>query len=116
MVGGRYLGGVGWPALTLALLLHLAKRAARARAWQGIVHAAHPDEHLQYRQALTTCFAAVAVSSLSPVRGGELVRLALVKRVLPSAPLATLGATVVAEAAADLVVGVPLVAAASPSV
>jgi hypothetical protein len=50
MVGGRYLGGVGWPALALALLLHLTKRAARARAWQGIVHAAHSDEHLHYRQ------------------------------------------------------------------
>jgi hypothetical protein len=109
---GRHLAGVGWPALGVALGLHLARRAARARAWQNLVHGACPDERLPYGVALASCFAALGLAALSPVRGAELVRVALVKRWLRGASTITLAGTLAAEAVVDAPFAAAVLAAA----
>jgi hypothetical protein len=110
----RHLSHVEWPALTAAVGLHLGKRAARARAWQLLVRAAHPAEPLSYRAALVACMSALGVSSVLPVRGAELLRIALVRPRLPGASAATIAATLAAEAVLDgALAAVVLLAAAS---
>jgi hypothetical protein len=105
---GHQLAGVWWPGLALGVALHLGKRAARARAWQNIVRAAHPEASLQYPVALGACLAAVGVSAVAPIRGGELLRVMLVRWRLPGTSVATLTATLAAESVLDVVVAAGL--------
>jgi hypothetical protein len=108
----RHLEQVEWPALSIALALHLAKRAARARAWQNVVCAAYPRARLPYLPALGACVAAVGVSAVAPVRGCEALRVVLVKPRIEGSSYPTLTATLVVEAAVDVVISGTLAAVA----
>jgi hypothetical protein len=99
-------------AVSLALAFHIARRAARARAWQNTVLAAYPGARLSYPAALTASLAALGFSSLSPVRGSEVVRVALIRPRVPDASWTTLGSTLVVESVIDAVVAAGLCVAA----
>jgi uncharacterized protein (TIRG00374 family) len=95
---------VGWTALGLALLCHAIKLLFRARAWQNIVRASYPETRLKYRSALGAYVAGVGVNSILPARGGDVIKLYLVKRRMEEATYPTLGATLVVETLFDFVV------------
>jgi uncharacterized membrane protein YbhN (UPF0104 family) len=95
---------VQWEALGLALACHAIKLLFRARAWQNIVRASYPEERLKYRTALGAYTAGVGVNSIAPARGGDLIKLYLVKHRMPEAKYPTLAATLVVETMFDFVV------------
>ena len=66
-------------ALGLSLLCHVLKLLFRARAWQNIVRGAYPESRLRYPSAFGAYVAGVGVNSIAPARGGDLVKLYLVK-------------------------------------
>lgn len=43
------LPAVAWPPLALALVLHVARTAARSRAWRNVLAAAYPGEDVRWR-------------------------------------------------------------------
>jgi hypothetical protein len=100
----HHLAVVRWDALALALACHVAKLFLRARAWQNIVRAAYPAERLRYRSALGAYAAGVGVNSIAPARGGDLIKLYLVKHRMRDATYPTLAATLVVETIFDFVV------------
>ena len=100
----HHLAEVKWSALGLALACHVIKLLFRARAWQNIVRASYPDGKLKYRTALGAYVAGVGVNSIAPARGGDLIKLYLVKHRMEEARYPTLGATLAVETLFDFFV------------
>jgi uncharacterized membrane protein YbhN (UPF0104 family) len=100
----EHLADVRWEALGLALACHVVKLLFRARAWQNIVKAAYPQTRLRYRSALGAYVAGVGVNSIAPARGGDLVKLYLVKHRAEEARYPTLASTLVVETIFDFFV------------
>ncbi len=99
-----HLADVRWEALGLALACHVAKLLFRSRAWQNILRASFPGNRLRYRSALGAYVAGVGVNSIVPARGGDLVKLYLVRHRMHEANYPTLGATLAVETMFDFVV------------
>ena len=100
----HHLADVSWGALGLALLCHVIKLLFRARAWQNIINASYPKNTLKFRAAAGAYIAGVGVNSIAPARGGDLVKLYLVKHRVEKATYPTLASTLVVETIFDFVV------------
>jgi uncharacterized membrane protein YbhN (UPF0104 family) len=99
-----HLRQVRWDALAIGVGFHLLKLMLRGRAWQNILRAAYPEDRLKYRSALGAYVAGVGVNSVTPARGGDLVKLYLVKHRMQDARYPTLAATLVVETIFDFFV------------
>jgi uncharacterized protein (TIRG00374 family) len=103
-VFGHHLADVKWTALGLALACHVIKLVFRSRAWQNILRASYPETRLRFRSAFGAYVAGVGVNSIMPARGGDVVKLYLVKQRMPGATYPTLGATLIVETLLDFFV------------
>jgi hypothetical protein len=104
LLAGR-LAGVSLLLLGAALALHVFKLGARARAWHRIVGDAYPAEELRYRHSLGAYLAGIGVNAVVPVRSGELLKIALVKRQAAGTRYRGLASTLVTESVFDSVIG-----------
>jgi uncharacterized membrane protein YbhN (UPF0104 family) len=100
----HHLAAVRWDALGLAVLCQVAKLALRGQAWRAIVQAAYPGQRVRYWSAFGAYMAGVGVNAVVPARGGDLVKLYLIKKRVPGASYATLAPTLVVETLFDTVV------------
>jgi uncharacterized membrane protein YbhN (UPF0104 family) len=100
----HHLADVQWSALALALACHVIKLLFRSRAWQNILRASYPESRLKLRSAFGAYVAGVGVNSVMPARGGDVVKLYLVKQRMPEATYPTLGSTLVVETLFDFFV------------
>jgi uncharacterized membrane protein YbhN (UPF0104 family) len=100
----HHLAEVKWEFLGLALACHVVKLLFRAGAWKNIVDAAYPGNHLKFRSAFGAYVAGVGINSITPARGGDLVKLYLVKHRCAEATYPTLGSTLVVETIFDFFV------------
>lgn len=99
-----------WEFLGLALACHVVKLLFRAGAWKNIVDAAYPENRLKFRSAFGAYVAGVGINSITPARGGDLVKLYLVKHRCAEATYPTLGSTLVVETIFDFFVAAGLMA------
>jgi Lysylphosphatidylglycerol synthase TM region len=104
------LAGVSFVLLAAALVLHVGKLAARARAWHNIARAAYPDESLLYRDSLGAYLSGVGLNAVLPARPGEVLKLTLVTQKAPGTTYRGLAATLLTESAFDTVIGAALLA------
>jgi len=88
----------------LGVACQVAKLLFRARAWQNILRVSYPGTQLRFRSAFGAYVAGVGVNSIAPARGGDLVKLYLVKHRIDDARYPTLAATLVVETVFDFVV------------
>jgi len=93
-------------AVAVALLLHVLKLSARARAWHNIVCATCPDEPLRFRHSLGAYLGGIGVNAVLPARPGELLKLVLIRRQASAASYPALASTLVTESVFDSVVAV----------
>ena len=93
-----------WQFLGYAIAGHVIKLVFRAGAWRAIINAAYPDARLKFRTAFGAYVAGVGVNSIAPARGGDVVKLYLVKHRMPEATYPTLGSTLVVETIFDFFV------------
>ena len=100
----HHLREVEWAPLGIALGCHVTKLLFRGRAWQNIIRASYPGDKLKYRTALGAYIAGVGVNSVAPARGGDLIKLYLVKHRMRDAKYPTLASTLVVETMFDFVV------------
>ncbi len=105
----QHLTEVKWIALAIALACHVIKLLFRSRAWQNILRASFPDTKLKLRSAFGAYVAGVGVNSIVPARGGDVVKLYLVRGRMPEANYPTLGATLVVETIFDFFVAGALI-------
>jgi uncharacterized protein (TIRG00374 family) len=99
----HHLAAVKWEFLGYAIACHVIKLGFRAVAWRAIINAAYPDEELPLRSAFGAYVAGVGVNSVVPARGGDVVKLYLVKQRIPKASYATLTPTLIVETLFDFV-------------
>jgi len=104
----RHLAAVQWHALAIAFAFHLAKVLARTRAWRNIVAAAYPEATVRWRTAFGAYVAGVGVNAVLPARGGDVVKLYLLKRGLPGTTYPTLASTLLVETLFDLLAATAL--------
>jgi uncharacterized membrane protein YbhN (UPF0104 family) len=101
----------GWLALGLAL--HLLNQVARGRGWFAVVRVACPDQpELRRRDVVAAWIAGAGAGGMFSARGGDAVRVLLLRRRLPRAGCPLIAGTVVAEGAGELAVGLALLAVA----
>src|SRR5215204_6533881 len=99
-----HLAAVKWSALGIALVLHVLKLFFRAIAWRTILAAAYPEGRPKLRSVLGAYLAGVGINSIAPARGGDLVKLYLIKHRIDGASYATLAPTLVVETIFDFFV------------
>lgn len=103
------LAAVGWTALGIAVLLHVLRLCARVVAWRAILAAAYPGKRVPLGGAFGAYVAGVGVNSVIPARGGDLLKLVLVKRRIADSSHATLAPTLLVETLFDTAVAGALV-------
>jgi uncharacterized membrane protein YbhN (UPF0104 family) len=99
----NHLATVRWDFLGYAIAFHMIKLVFRAGAWRAIVNAAYPEDRVKFRHALGAYVAGVGVNSIVPARGGDIVKLYLVKQRVRDAKFATLTPTLIVETMFDFV-------------
>jgi uncharacterized membrane protein YbhN (UPF0104 family) len=99
-----HLADVHWLPLVIALGCHFLRLVARAPAWRNILRAAYPELLVPRRTVLGAYLAGVGVNSVVPARGGDLLKLYLVKHRVEGTTYPTLGSTLIVETLFDTVV------------
>ena len=100
----HHLADVRWLPLAIALGFHLARLLARTPAWRSIIRASYPELRVPRRTVLGAYLAGVGVNAIVPARGGDLLKLYLVKHRVEDTSYPTLGATLIVETLFDSVV------------
>jgi uncharacterized membrane protein YbhN (UPF0104 family) len=104
------LASVKWGPLALAILCHLLKVTARTRAWRNIVQAAYPQTDVRWRAVYGAYVAGVGVNAIVPARGGDVLKLYLLKHRVEGSTYPTLTATLLVDTLFDTVLASALVA------
>jgi uncharacterized membrane protein YbhN (UPF0104 family) len=94
--------GISWVPLVLAVACHLCRIAARSRAWRNVIAAAYPDTDVQWRQVFGGYAAGIGANALLPGRGGDLLRLYIVKHRVEGSTYPTLASTMLADGIFDI--------------
>src|ERR671929_2096579 len=78
------LSEVGWGPLFLGLLSFLVYLSLRARAFFHTLRAAYPGERIAFRRIWGAYVAAYGFNNVIPARGGDVMKLFLVKTSIPN--------------------------------
>lgn len=100
----KAFAAVAWGALALAIIFHVLRLALRVRAWQNILHAAYPGTRIPFRTVFGAYLAGVGVNAVVPARGGDVVKLYLVKHRVEATTYPTLASSLVVETLFDFAV------------
>ncbi len=98
------LAEVHWLPLGIALGCHTARLLARTPAWRNILRASYPELTITRRTVTGAYLAGVGVNAIIPARGGDLLKLYLVRHRVEETHYPTLGATLLVETLFDMVV------------
>jgi uncharacterized membrane protein YbhN (UPF0104 family) len=96
--------------LALGLLAFVAYLSVRALALFNILRAAYPDERFQFRRIWGAYLAAYGFNGVVPARGGDVIKLFLVKTSVPRSSYPAVGAALLVENVFDLTMAVPILA------
>ena len=95
--------------LVAGVALHVLHQAVRIRGWFNIVRAAYPsDSRLRYRDVIAAYYAGSGLNAVIPARGGDALKVFMVKRRLQRGRYSTLVATFVPETLFETLLGAAL--------
>jgi uncharacterized membrane protein YbhN (UPF0104 family) len=97
-------------ALAIALVFFGVYLTLRSRAFFHVLRAAYPDEQIQWRRVWGAYVAAYGFNNVIPARGGDVIKLFLVKNSIPGATYSAVGASFFVEMVFDAVMGVFILA------
>jgi uncharacterized membrane protein YbhN (UPF0104 family) len=100
----HHLADVHWVPLAIALGFQLLRLLARAPAWRNILRASYPDLVIPRRTVVGAYLAGVGVNAVVPARGGDLLKLYLIKHRVDDTTYPTLASTLIVETLFDTVV------------
>jgi uncharacterized membrane protein YbhN (UPF0104 family) len=83
----------GFGSLAIGVGCHLTKTLCTSRAWRNVIAAAYPGERVRWRPIYAAYIAGVGVNAILPARSGDVLRLYLTRRAVPTATYTTLVAT-----------------------
>jgi uncharacterized membrane protein YbhN (UPF0104 family) len=84
-----YLASVELLPLVLGVVCHVLKTACTARAWRNVLAAAYPRS-VRWRPIWAAYLAGVGVNAIVPARAGDVVRVVLAHRAIPSSSYTTI--------------------------
>jgi uncharacterized membrane protein YbhN (UPF0104 family) len=96
--------GMGWGLLALGLAFQAANLTLRSRAAFNVVTAAYPGAPVAWRRIWGAYVAGHGANSFLPARGGDALRLFLVRRSVPGSSYPTIAATFLVESIFDLAI------------
>jgi glycosyltransferase 2 family protein len=82
----------------------------RSRAYFNVLRAAYPDEEIAFRRIWGAYIAAYGFNNVIPARGGDVIKLFLVKNSIPGSSYSAVGASFFVELVYDAVMGVFILA------
>lgn len=95
------LSRVGWGALALGALCFVIYLTLRSRAFFNALRAAYPAEPIAFRRIWGAYISAYGFNNVIPARGGDVIKLFLVKQSVPNATYPAVGAAICVEAVFD---------------
>jgi uncharacterized membrane protein YbhN (UPF0104 family) len=98
-----HMRAIAWLPVVYALACQSLRMAARSRAWRNILAAAYPESKVRWRSVFGAYAAGVGVNAIVPVRGGDVLKLFLVRRRVEGATYSTLAASLLVETLVDAV-------------
>jgi uncharacterized protein (TIRG00374 family) len=104
------LANVRWPALLLGLLFFGIYLTIRSRAYFHVLRAAYPGERFQWRRIWGAYVAAYGFNNVVPARGGDIMKLYLVKTSVPKSTYPAVASSFAVEAVFDATMAVPVLA------
>jgi uncharacterized protein (TIRG00374 family) len=100
------LADISWGALALGMLFHALNLTFRSRAAFNVLRAAYPSERFQWRRIWGAYVGGVGFNSVVPARGGDVIKVFLVKSSIPNSSYPAIGASLAVDAIFDSSVGV----------
>ncbi|HVD58248.1 MAG TPA: hypothetical protein VNC17_15500, partial [Thermoleophilaceae bacterium] len=103
---------MSWLAIGAAAALQLVAGVVRVRGWFHVIRRSCDEAaQLRYRDVVVAHLGGCGWNAVLPARAGDAVKVALVRRRLPKAPLATVACTLGVPALVDAALTAALVAA-----
>jgi Lysylphosphatidylglycerol synthase TM region len=97
--------------LAAGVVLHLLNQVVRTRGWFNIIRAAYPGAHeIRARDVTLAYLAGAGLNGVAPARGGDVVKIFLLRRRAPETRWSTLLATLLPETLFESAFGCLLVA------
>jgi uncharacterized membrane protein YbhN (UPF0104 family) len=100
------LAEINWGWLLLGLGAFGVYLTIRSRAYFHVLRAAYPDETFQFRKIWAAYVASYGFNNLIPARGGDLIKLYLVKTTIPNSSYPAVASSFLVEGVFDLTIGV----------
>ncbi|MDX6702641.1 MAG: hypothetical protein QOF26_2867 [Baekduia sp.] len=99
------LAGLHWIPLFVALGFYAVNLLARSRGSFNVLRAAYPDQRFRWREVAGAYIAAYGANGVIPARPGDLIRLVLLHRTVPTSTYPTLAASFLVENIFDTAIG-----------
>ncbi len=106
------LAGADLRLVLLALVLHVINVVLRSTAWRNVLAAAYPDERVPVARVGCAFAAGMALNAVIPARGGDAVKVALARQLVPGAHVPCVAATLAVTGIFDALAGSAAVLAA----
>jgi uncharacterized protein (TIRG00374 family) len=100
------LSRVGWLSLLLGAVAFVIYLSLRARAFFHTLRAAYPAEPIAFRRVWGAYIASYGFNNVIPARGGDVIKLFLVKQSIPHATFPAVGAAICVESVFDAIMAV----------
>jgi len=97
-----FLSEIALLPLAAGIGCHLLKLACTSRAWRNVLAAAYPDEEVPWPRILAAYVSGVGVNAIVPARAGDVVRIYLAHRAIPSASYTTIVSSTAVLAIVDV--------------
>ena len=104
------LAEIQWLALLIGLAAFITYLTIRARAYFNVLRAAYPDERIEFRKIWGAYVAAYGFNNVVPARGGDVIKLFLVKSSIKNSSYPAVGSSIFVEAIFDLCMAIPILA------
>jgi len=104
------LSRVNWIPLLFAAVAFVIYLTLRSRAFYNALRAAYPNERIPFRRIWGAYIAAYGFNNVIPARGGDVIKLFLVKQSIPHATYPAVGAAICVEAVFDLFMAIFILA------
>ena len=102
------LADVRWGALIIGLAAFGIYLTIRSRAYFHVLRAAYPGERFQWRRIWGAYVAAYGFNSVVPARGGDVMKLFLVKTSVPNSTYPAVASSFMVESVFDLTMAIPI--------
>jgi uncharacterized membrane protein YbhN (UPF0104 family) len=102
------LASIHWLALLIGLVAFVAYLTIRSRAYFNVLRAAYPEERFEFRKIWGAYMAAYGFNNVVPARGGDVIKLFLVKTSIPGSSYPAVGSSFFVEAIFDLTMAIPI--------